>query len=64
MIIELICGKRRISHKCNLVRKEIEVKLVSATDLREAEADENNETKEVNKGYNQVRRFQRIKEAY
>jgi 16S rRNA G966 N2-methylase RsmD len=41
---QLICGRRRISAYMQLDRKEIEVNLVSSTDLREAEADENNET--------------------
>ena len=41
---QLICGRRRISAYMQLGKTEIEVNLVSPTDLREAEADENNKT--------------------
>jgi 16S rRNA G966 N2-methylase RsmD len=41
---QLICGRRRIAACMQLELKEIEVTYTSSKDLREAEADENNET--------------------
>lgn len=41
---QLICGRRRLAAYMQLELKEIEVTYTTSTDLREAEADENNET--------------------
>ena len=41
---QLICGRRRVAACMQLDLKEIEVTYTNSTDLREAEADENNET--------------------
>ena len=39
---QLICGRRRLAAYMQLELKEIEVTYTNSTDLREAEADENN----------------------
>ena len=41
---QLICGRRRLAAYMQLEHKEIEVTYTNSKDLREAEADENNET--------------------